>query len=565
MARIRNAKKGSEALGKKADAQIWRIAVYIRLSREDGNDESESVVNQKKILTEYLEKHFEDQYVVVDYYMDDGLTGTDDTRKEFMRLIHDIDLSEVNCMVVKTLARAFRNYSDQGYYLEYFFPQKNVRFISVGDPVIDTYKNPDIITGLEVPITGLMNDRYSARTSSDIRRTFNMKRRNGEFIGAFPPYGYLKDPENKNRLILDPEIASLKREMRGWIVQDGMSLGGVARKLNELGVPNPTAYKHKLGWQYCNPLVKENDGLWVGTSVKHVLLNQVNLGHMVQGKQRVVSYKVHDKIRVPEEDWFIVHNTHEPTFTQEEYDALENVLARDTRTPNGSKTVHLFSGFLRCSDCNKALQRRTSKGHTYYACRTHTEKSKERCTKHSIRLDILEEAVLQSVRMQIALIENLAEVIEEINQRVDINTQSSRIESLLKARHQELAKMKNAADSLYVDWKAGELTAEDYRRMKQKFDDKVNQIAEVIANLEEEQRVAQQGVTAESDLFLAFAKHGNIAKLDRGVLIALVDTIYVHEDKGITIKYRYADQYERTLEYIEANMDSETQEEKPTS
>jgi len=565
LARIRNAKKGSEALGKKADAQIWRIAVYIRLSREDGNDESESVVNQKKILTEYLEKHFEDQYVVVDYYMDDGLTGTDDTRKEFMRLIHDIDLSEVNCMVVKTLARAFRNYSDQGYYLEYFFPQKNVRFISVGDPVIDTYKNPDIITGLEVPITGLMNDRYSARTSSDIRRTFNMKRRNGEFIGAFPPYGYLKDPENKNRLILDPEIASLKREMRGWIVQDGMSLGGVARKLNELGVPNPTAYKHKLGWQYCNPLVKENDGLWVGTSVKHVLLNQVNLGHMVQGKQRVVSYKVHDKIRVPEEDWFIVHNTHEPTFTQEEYDALENVLARDTRTPNGSKTVHLFSGFLRCSDCNKALQRRTSKGHTYYACRTHTEKSKERCTKHSIRLDILEEAVLQSVRMQIALIENLAEVIEEINQRVDINTQSSRIESLLKARHQELAKMKNAADSLYVDWKAGELTAEDYRRMKQKFDDKVNQIAEVIANLEEEQRVAQQGVTAESDLFLAFAKHGNIAKLDRGVLIALVDTIYVHEDKGITIKYRYADQYERTLEYIEANMDSETQEEKPTS
>ncbi|MCL2494163.1 MAG: recombinase family protein [Oscillospiraceae bacterium] len=171
----------------KAAAQIiWYIAVYIRLSRDDGNEESESVVNQKKILTEYLEKQFSGQYVLADFYIDDGLSGTDDTRASFMRVIADIEDGKVNCVVCKTLSRAFRNYADQGYYLESYFPQKHVRFISTGDPKIDTYTNPEAITGLEVPITGLMNDRFAAKTSSDVRRTFDHKRRNGEFIGAFP-------------------------------------------------------------------------------------------------------------------------------------------------------------------------------------------------------------------------------------------------------------------------------------------------------------------------------------------------------------------------------------------
>ena len=187
---------------------IWHIAVYIRLSRDDGNMESESVVNQKKILTEFLKQYFEGQYVIVDFYIDDGLTGTDDSRESFMRMIQDIEAGKVNCVICKTLSRAFRNYSDQGYYLEYYFPQKNVRFVSTGDPKIDTYTNPEAITGLEVPITGLMNDRFAAKTSSDVRRTFDHKRRNGEFIGGFPPYGYLKDPQDKCRLILGMRILS---------------------------------------------------------------------------------------------------------------------------------------------------------------------------------------------------------------------------------------------------------------------------------------------------------------------------------------------------------------------
>jgi hypothetical protein len=152
----------------KQEEILWRVGVYIRLSREDESerDESESITNQRKILSEYIANYFIGGYEIVDFYVDDGRTGTDDSRPDFMRLREDIEKGLVNCMLCKTLSRAFRNYSDQGYYLEHFFPRYKIRFISTGDPKIDTFTNPEAITGLEVPISGLMNDRFAAQTLS---------------------------------------------------------------------------------------------------------------------------------------------------------------------------------------------------------------------------------------------------------------------------------------------------------------------------------------------------------------------------------------------------------------
>ena len=543
--------KRTEPAAKKSAPQIlWLVAVYIRLSREDelsreSGLSSESVINQKKILNAYLEQHFVGEYEIVDFYIDDGLSGTDDSRENFLRMVHDIDRKKVNCVVCKTLSRAFRNYSDQGYYLEAYFPQNHVRFISTGDPKIDTYTNPESITGLEVPITGLMNDRFAAKTSSDIRRTFDHKRAAGEYIGAFAPYGYLKDPADKNHLIPDMDIVPIKKDLLRWIVTDGMSMAGAAKRLNELGIPNPTAYKRSLGWNYQNPGSKSNDGLWVGTTVRRILLDKVNLGHMVQGKQRVVSYKVHDKIRVPEEEWYVVENTHEPTFTQHEYDALARVLQRDTRTPNGARQVHLFSGFLRCYDCRKALQRANAKGRTYYCCRTYREKSAARCTKHSIRLDVLERAVLASVQMQISLLDSVADMAEDINCVSAAEQQNKRIEKSLQDKQRALEKAQLLAAGLYADWKTGEISRDDYRFMKAKFDADVAQIQTAVNSLEEEQRRLNQEMSSESAVFVEFLKHQNIQRLDRALLVELAEIIYVHEDKTITIAVRFRDEAER--------------------
>ena len=170
---------------------FWKIGLYIRLSREDDNeDESESVINQEKILRDFVDSYFEPgTYVIVDVFADDGLTGTDTARPNFKRLEGCIVRKEVNCMIIKSLARGFRNLADQQKFLEEFIPINGARFICTGTPFIDTYANPHSASGLEVPIRGMFNEQFAATTSEEIRKTFKMKRERGEFIGAFAPYG----------------------------------------------------------------------------------------------------------------------------------------------------------------------------------------------------------------------------------------------------------------------------------------------------------------------------------------------------------------------------------------
>jgi len=362
----------------KSSSVLWKIALYIRLSKEDGNDESLSVVNQKKILKEFVEA-LDEQYEIVDYYIDDGVTGTDYERPDFQRMMKDIEDGRINCVVVKDLARAFRNYSDQGYFLETFFPTHNIRFITIGSPKIVSYLNPESVSGFDVPITGVMNDRYCKKTSDDIRRTFDMKRRKGEFIGAFAPYGYAKDPEDKNSLVIDEEAAQIVKDIFSWFVNEGYSKTGIAKKLNAIGVPNPAAYKKSKGMKYQSPQSGKNDGLWSSSTIKSILSNKTYIGYMVQGRYRIKSYKVHTQINVPEDEWYVVPNTHEPIIDSETFDKAQGLQQRDMRTAPEKREVYLFSGFLRCADCKKAMTRKASKNHVYYCCRTYRDKSKDKC------------------------------------------------------------------------------------------------------------------------------------------------------------------------------------------
>jgi Recombinase./Resolvase, N terminal domain. len=290
------------------------------------------------------------------------MSGTDDERLDFQRMIHDIKDGTVNCIICKTLARAFRNYADQGYFLEEFFPLYNTRFICLGSPTFDTYLNPESITdGMDVPITGLMNDRYAARTSADIRRTFDTKRRKGEFIGAFAPYGYVKDPENKNILIIDEEAAQVARDIFHWRVVEGMSKVGIVRHLNEFAIPTPTQHKHSQGLMLRTPNQSRNDGLWGITAIGRILKNRVYVGDMMQGMKRMISYKVHKSISTPEEEWFIVENTHQAIIDKDIFSKAQELDKRNTRIVSNSKKVLLFSGFLRCADCERNMTKNTSR------------------------------------------------------------------------------------------------------------------------------------------------------------------------------------------------------------
>lgn len=543
---------------------VWRVAVYIRLSKDDGNDESLSVINQKKIIQEYLEKFFEDEYTIVDVYADDGISGTtDNSRTSFLRMIDDVKLGLVNCIICKTLARTFRNYADQGYYLEEFFPLYKTRFICLGSPAFDTYKNPESITdGMDVPITGLMNDRYAARTSNDVRRTFNMKRRNGEFIGAFAPYGYKKDPENKNALIIDEEAAEVIRNIYNWYVEEGMSKIGIAKRLTELGIFTPMDYKHSKGLNIKIPQQSKNDGMWSVSTICTILKNRMYVGDMVQGKQRIISYKVHKSISTPEDEWFIVENTHEAIISHELFEKAQSLSKRDTRTAPKKNKVYLFSGFLRCIDCGRSMTKKTihkkladgtKKTYVYYVCSTNSFKSRSVCTRHKISLEDLSEAVLKSIQIQISLIEDMENIVEKINKQPAISNKSKHIEKQLKDREKELEKMINVIDGLYMDWKCEEINRTEYARMKYKFELKVKEIEAMIDKLKLEADISSKGVGINDPYLKTFLKYGNIKELSRGILVELIDTIYVHENNKITVKFNFEDQHQRILEFIENN------------
>jgi len=553
----------------------WKIGIYIRLSREDKEKEEErvskkggrrnvpqnvdadasgSIVEQDKILTEWVEEYFrEEEYEVIDYFVDDGLTGTDDTRDDFQRLMEYVEDGRINCIVVKTLSRAFRNYADQGRYLEQVFPRLGVRFISTSNPFVDSFNDPDAINnGMEIPINGLMNDRFAAKTSADIRRTFDAKRKRGEFIGAFAPYGYIKDPEDKNSIIVDEEAAQHVRDIFNWFVVDGMSKRGIALKLNELGVLNPTAYKQRVQkLKYKNPGTEMNDGLWMGTNILSVLKNEMYIGNMVQGRNRIISYKVHTQISVPEEEWYVVPNTHEAIIDRELFEQAQLLHSRDTRTAPGKKEVYIFAGMLRCSDCKKAMRRKTSKNLVYYHCRTAQDKGV--CTKRALREDRLIKAVYDAIRVQIELVQSLSEALDAINQRPSVKTQSNRLSNMLKIRQADLDKVITASDSLYMDWKNGDITKEDYRRMKASFDEKADALRTAVENIKDEINTLARGVNSDDPYLTTFLKYKNITEINRGIVVELIDTIYVHKDGQITIDFTFADELKRVLDFIENN------------
>jgi len=553
MARVRKSVSDDAAFKK----DIWYMALYIRLSKDDGNDESLSVTNQKKILTEYVEKIFQGEYVIVDYYVDDGRTGTDYDRPDFQRMIHDVETKKVNCVVCKNLARAFRNYSDQGYFLESFFPLHRTRFITLGDPKVDTYLNPEAVSGMEVPINGLMNDRFAYSTSSSVRRTFDTKRRNGEFIGAFAPYGYSKHPSDKNALVIDDEAAQVVKDIFHWYVygsgsgNGGLSKEGIARKLNEMGISNPAMYKVKKGLRYKNPHAKENDGLWTGASISRLLKNKVYIGTMVQGRQRVISYKVHDMVSTPEDEWYQVEHTHDPVISPELFEKAQEFQTKDTRAAPKKKENYLFSGFLKCADCGKAMTRRASKEFIYYNCSTYKRKSKDKCSKHTMRLDKLENAVLIVIQKQIELSASLGAVIESINQAPVAETKYTRLEHLLKIREQELKKTEDLIAGLYIDWKNGDITREQYIKMKEKFERQEAGLKDTTRHIKDEIGWVERGIASKDPYLKAFLKHKNIQELTQGILVELVEAINIHESGKITIKLKLEDQLKRAADFIE--------------
>ena len=542
----------------KARIRTWRIAIYIRLSKEDTRsyDESESITNQRAIIEEHIAAFSDgDEYIIVDEYVDDGISGTtDDEREDFQRMLSDIKHGLVNCVIVKDLARSFRNYSDQGYYLDDWFPRYNVRFISLFHQPLDSYKEPQNMRSIAVPIQGVLNENHCAETSDKVREVFDVKRRNGEHIGAFAPYGYKKAPEDNNALIIDEEAADVVRDIFHMFL-DGMGKNTIVHYLNEHGVLSPGRYKQeRQGLNYQNPNVTPTkQALWCSTTLQNILKNRMYCGDMVQGRYRIKSYKVHIQEKVPEDEWYIVENTHEPIIDRETFEKVQQLLLRDTRTAPSQKKIYLFGGFLRCADCGKGMNRYADGKKVYYYCGTYKKQSKLACTKHTIKHNRLEAAVLYAIQQQVYLAVDYTKTIEQINRTPLVKSQSKKLSDAIAQKERELEKVTRYKQAVYQDWKDGEISHADYRHMKENYEQQTEALNEVLKRLRDEQEKFENGVDEENPFLTAFRQYQNIDKLTRDVLIELVDHIKVHEGGNISIVFRFADELRRVQDFIEIN------------
>lgn len=533
------------------DAKQWKAADYARISREDGDkEESDSIGTQFDIIDDYIAHN--DDITFVDRYSDDGWSGTNFDRPDFMRLMEDIKKGKINCVIVKDLSRLGRNYILVGQYLEMIFPMLNIRFISVNDR-IDSIKDPASINNALVSFKNVMNDEYCRDISNKVRSSLDRKRSKGEFIGSFASYGYMKDPDDHHHLIVDPVAAEVVKNIFDWFLQ-GMSILGIAKRLNHMGIPNPSAYKRQCGLNYKHP-AGQLDSAWPDSSVKRVLKNRLYVGDMVQNKNRTKSYKVQVSVAVPEEKWVIVPNMHEAIIDREKFETVQQLLMRDTRTSPGINHVSIFAGYIRCADCLRAMGKKSvaqsyGKYH-YYVCQTFRKAGRNLCTKHTIREKLLYDAVLATIQSQIDLAVSMDQLVNDLKSQNVRAAKSSRLEKMLQLKEEEYEKVSRCRIDLYPDWKAGILSKDEYLSLKAKIGEQLEQIEIAIANIKEEISKYQSAPVSENKFISSFLRYRNIQVLTREVIVELIEMIYVHEGGTITIQFKYQDEYQRLLDLID--------------
>lgn len=325
--------------------KIYHAAIYVRLSKEDGDvatagkRESNSISNQKDLIKNFLKD--KKDIVVVSERVDDGYSGSNFERPAFQMMLEDIKKGIVDCVVVKDLSRFGREYIDAGKYIERLFPALGVRFIAVNDHY-DSLEGKSQADEIVIPFKNLINDAYCRDISIKIRSHLEVKRKNGEYIGAFTPYGYQKDSDNKNKLVIDAYAAGIVKEIYRMKLS-GMSQTAIANALNKQGVLSPMEYKHSLGIRIQDNFKTHEQAEWSAMSVKRILENEVYTGTLVQGKRTTPNHKVKKLMKKPETDWVRIEKNHEAIVSEREFALVQRLLGIDTRTSPNEERIILIS------------------------------------------------------------------------------------------------------------------------------------------------------------------------------------------------------------------------------
>ena len=523
-------------------------AVYLRLSRDDGDKaESDSIRNQRSLLRDFVNQ--QKDMILAKEYVDDGYSGANFERPGFQQMLKDAEEHKINCIIVKDLSRLGRNYIETGRYLERIFPMLGIRFIAVNDHY-DSADTKDDVDQIIVPFKNLINDAYCRDISMKIRSQFDIKRKQGKFISSYACYGYKKDPEDKNHLIIDPYAAEIVR----MIFQrklEGFSAKRIADELSQMGVLIPTEYKRFSGINYTNGFRSKKNPKWEACTVIRILKNEIYTGTMVQGKTRKINYKVKECQKIDPDDWIRVEGTHEPIVSKEVFETVQRLMTLDTRISPNEESLYVFSGLLRCGDCGQNMVRRCVKknGKRYYYYHCSTYKRGEGCSSHNISDVKLQKAVLKAIQNQIELIVRADEILSQMEFVPQQQLGVKALDKQIKALHKEIQKYENLKSKLYEDMSDGVITREEYRDIKQTFSQKMETAKCKRYELEEKKEKMMFNGGCSPQWIEEIKLYQNIQTLNRKVVIMLVEKIVVYNTDRIEIHFNHRDEIADFIEY----------------
>ena len=508
----------------------YHVALYIRLSKEDESEgPSESVTNQRSLLNEFVQQH---RLSVYDTYIDDGWSGTTFDRPDFQRMIGDIEARKVNMVITKDLSRLGRDYIMTGHYMERYFPEKRVRYISLLDGIdtgVDSTAN-DI-----TPFRAIMNDMYAKDISKKIKSVKRDKQRKGQFIGGKPVYGYKMHPTEKNKIVIDEEAAPMVRRIFGMAL-DGMSCRQIAVQLNAEGVPTPATY---AGLPVPNP--GPYTGLWSSERISDMLQNETYIGNMVQGRSVKISYKSKKCLKQAPENWVVVENTHEPLIDRESFEKVQLLVA--SRKHTRSRTYDfLLKGRIFCHECGyplAVLNRKNAAGEDvlYFVCRTYQRFTKAGvCTCHSIKEKTVTDAVINKVREVCEAYLNPAELMPVAEKAVEEARREENHEAETQALRSKIDSLTANLDQMYMDKLSGLLAEADFERIYQRVKLERVGLEEKLKDLERQKASPIPNEDRARELVQRFL---DSAFTSRELLISLIERVELTEDKQIIIKFRF--------------------------
>jgi DNA invertase Pin-like site-specific DNA recombinase len=526
--------------------QQYTADIYLRLSKQDGdNEESDSIGNQRALILDYLKSHPEIKLHKIK--IDDGRSGVDFNRPHFIEMMDDIKEGLVNCVIVKDFSRFGRNYIESGKYIQVLFPRSGVRFIAVNENY-DSLTVQGYTGNIIVPFKNMVNDAYCADISVKVRSHLDIKRKRGDFVGAFAVYGYAKDEANHNRLVIDSFAADVVRDIYQWKLE-GLSAQGIANRLNQSGVLSPLEYKRFLGLRYNTTFKVNATARWQSVTVKRILSNAVYTGVLEQGKRMKPNYKVRKCADVPREQWICRSNTHAPIIESAIFDTVQRLLKQDTRASRQGGNVFPLSGVIVCGDCKAAMVRKlntnkSGKQYGYYVCAKHRQDTAV-CSTHIIAVSACETAVLTALRLHTSAVLDVEKALACAESMAYRQDGVRKLTARLEAKQAEIRKYQDFRLSLYESYREGVIQQEDFKAFKSSYDVKLTEAETTLRQLKEDIEKLAAGEAESYDWINKFRACTEAETLERKTIAELIESVTVYEGGRIAVRFRYHNEFAR--------------------